>query len=160
MASFFIWESWIKILFVPLKPHLWTIQLCKPVCTDLLSYGYRSALCTWLEVQLARNLNSGASHLAQSFSWIRAGDRCSLGLGFPHITHAHVTLTLPPAAWGAILVCFWLKRLSMTKAKKTAIEGEQSSIYPMVLWLKSFFLEVGDVSPSYHRQRIRCTWIS
>lgn len=150
--SFFIWESWITILFVPSEPHLWTIQLCKPGYTDFNSY--RSALCTWLEVQLARNLNSGVSYLAQSFSWGSSGDRHIVGQGFSHSTPGHITLRFLPAPWGAVLTCFWLK------SRNDCNEGQQSNIYPMVWQLKSFFLAVGDVSPNCHRQRIRCTWIS
>lgn len=43
--SLFILDSWTKSLFVHLKPHLWTIQLCKYVCTDFYSLVVTDLLC-------------------------------------------------------------------------------------------------------------------
>ena len=128
-----------RSFFVPLKPHLWTIQLCKHVCTNYCSpvvtvLLYVSGLrCSWPGT---RSPVSGASHSPSARTEL--GTLAAWGLEFPYTTCGHITLRLLPVAWGVLLICFWLKRLSMTKSKKTAIEGKQSNICSIAWWSKSF----------------------
>lgn len=144
---------WLQICFVHLirgaagqELEFWCLTPCSVLQLEQ-SWGQRDAAWGWgfLTAPRSHHLKAPAGSL-----------RC-----YSHsCQQPEVLFLLLPAAWGAILACFWLKRLSMTKAEKTKMEGEQSNIYPMVWWLKYFFSKVGDVSPNCHRQGIRCTWIS